>query len=987
MSKWELVLVWWWLCLSQYPRRCVATGGGYTVQTSSLCANGEAYLGEFQVLGTIRVPGSALALGTGYSGTPDTRRRLLATVGRDGVSRQGQAAKILAGGLPPGLGGLVGGLVDAFENDRLQDQVKDHLALVENNLREIAKNTLAIGANVNAVADNRDVLANLATDVVLLQDTFVNKINEVRADANRQFSAVQGALRLLGTRVQLLDLEAQASRQYTKRLFWLRNLESEIQAVLTDPMVSKFYQLAALWELRNLTYPSTRSEDGQTLYFYRPLSGLNHAEDDLSANPFLFTGQVCRMEARRIWSPRTFLSSRETVYYLEQAPVCYVVDTESRCFGYDPSNAGRRHPGFSYNVGNSTRTRIGVALDMIAFCFAGSQLDPMCDSEACDPRNMWHQLNRYANPDVTRARSRTTQIDPRTNFPTTVLCTADRVCVDGQGTCADDTGCRPPSVCTLGACPATGADGLPGFGDSSSCCSDVPSPGCIQNSANYRNGSEALPEPPGCCDSRTIAATGADPRTACQMVDMGGTTGIVGEGPCESHYDCAGTLTCSGPCFWDPVRPYRQGPHPASYGPRCCFDSILPQPACVVTETRTCESRVDQLGDGFTIFTSESLGPDPQYTNRALRLPFAQQRGVYPQQAFNPARHRRYATLFFDPMELIDVNFRRNLPPSLADYPDFSDLWTSGKGQGNLAFADYGPFLDVLVGRHTGTGAVRVVDPQYTQDSGVMLSFYHGAVATRGWAADSVSAPSCTQLVSDGGNFVELCCAMGAVPGMLNYSLALGDGADDLLAAETVLVEARSIGQMIQDMGPDMETEFNGMLAALTGNTSQLGDNLLDPIRSRLNRSASERRSAARDLRLRSKELKEQAKELEAEADRLAAVRKAQKDEVALLQSLGGMIGLPEDGSFGISTVANQLGVLARNGAQAGGDFFGTLGGGVLGGFAGLAGSTVLVILTITAMMIPSCVLIMCVYAVVNRPHATLPSKEKQPLLPTNNPP
>ena len=86
---------------------------------------------------------------------------------------------------------------------------------------------------------------------------------------------------------------------------------------------------------------------------------------------------------------------------------------------------------------------------------------------------------------------------------------------------------------------------------------------------------------------------------------------------------------------------------------------------------------------------------------------------------------------------------------------EFDYLWRSGGFGTNIAYAKYGPLVDVQIGYDVVTGDARVVSPQYAKYSESILGFLRGHAARQGWQPTN----ECFNASGIGSN-VMLCCRL-----------------------------------------------------------------------------------------------------------------------------------------------------------------------------------------------------------------------------------
>jgi hypothetical protein len=811
------------VCLVRSTTSTVPTpvGAPRDVEGPDGCTASELYLGQFQLIGSITVPESALPF---YTFDPDDldptavpgSRRLLSW----GSFWRG-AAKTVSSAIPF-VGPVVSSAIDAEEDGKLQDEISGQAARIEDNLRSIAANKHAIAKNSNDIAMNADSIADLQLVAMELATVVQDQINFVVDNMNTRFRTVRASIFILAERVHLLELQQAANRQYSVRRNHLARNAKILGSLLSDPPLRKFFQIASLAELRHLSAAEpygVPSLSGKPLVLFFLRLFVDTERDPSVAQPFTpFTGRVCRMTVRRVHSPVFFLRPQEAPYFLESHPVCFLLDTQAclaapstpsatACAG--PLAGLDIFPGVAAvhpcerHTGAAPRSRAvdEVVIDLLSYCLQNKQLHPDCDR--CDPRTRWHQAQNHRQPDLARARAPN---HTAANGLFGRACFPSQPCTDGQGTCTADTDCVPPSSCQLCSQLVGAWSGGPWLSQDR-CCVNTPARACdLTGTTNTGY----------CCDTGLGASRcglePARPDTAPVLP--------LGQGGCLYDDDCAGALECSRSSC-NPVS--APGFHNLQQL-KCCWDPAEPP---VPT---TSPDNWATVGDGFTVFSSDNLGANAD--DDAERVDFAGLRGVYPGASFAPrpgvggvlgqGRPLAFATLFFDPNQLC-AQGTPNYTPVL--HPDTRALWDSGGRQPNLALAVYGPMRVLEVGAHVHTGDTRVLHPAYTQSSDALLGFVRGDVALHGWTPDFGDAqavppedrpPLCRSDVSPAGVFHNVCCRRATFPGVVEATGAgHSQAATELLGLRTVLVETRGLLDLASAQAGRVRREFEDGLDAL----------------------------------------------------------------------------------------------------------------------------------------------------------------------------
>lgn len=610
-------------------------------------------------------------------------------------------------------------------------QSRDRLRAVSAGLEQALNTTASLAEKLRSQTEAQVLLGQSLRE----QDAKLTALLRAATQTlQRRFELTRAILRGQVARTATLEFEVITSRQYSKRLSHLDRNAAMLGAVLSSPVVRKFYQVLELQQLQRPDFDSRVVGEPLPLYFYRPLRSVELQIPRVSYS-IRFVGTVCRVEVSRVWSPDYFLHKDEHhSSFLESAATCFPVD-DADCLPFGT-------PGGALAVALASEACTAQTTDGqlaygarclaeakaagVAQCLHGQALHPTCDTAVCDPLRMWQRLQAYHAPNTTRARQAPSAAD-LANRP----CTPETVCLAGQGGCVADADCQahlecgPPNL----SCPWDLAD--PAGISGTRCCVAPPPAGCL-----------ALDSTPdglysdACCAS---PPTG----TKCGLFELGNRT--VNEGPCDPTRSgqCAGGLVCGlGQCEYSPVYD--------AFGSElgCCHD---PRKAaiCVPDDTTLCSPGADLIGDGLTVLTSAPVAPGGPFPDARVEF---QGRGLF--AAAGGGLSPRFGLAYLDPMELASQNQGVVTPQLL---PAYEALWRSGDFGPNLLLARYGPVVTLATGRHVLSGEEAVLDTRYVQSSEALLAFEAGQDARALWAPAEGPCRAVPGRL-DGAAVTKLCC-------------------------------------------------------------------------------------------------------------------------------------------------------------------------------------------------------------------------------------
>lgn len=671
---------------------------------------------------------------------------------------------------------------------------------LEQQQRELASITQTQAGIAAQMAKQAEVQAYVARLQARLGEQFT-AVQQVMEDRHRQTTQT---LQDHATRIALIEFDVYTGRQFTRRLSHLDNNGALVTEALTSPVARKFFQTLSLQRRAHPDLDPGMVGPPYPLYFYRPLHSLSEEPDLLNGTVRpRFAGRVCRLEVRRVWSPRFFLDgNKQHSYFLESTPECYAVqDTQCLPLGGSGSpGAIDTNSPHCWSAGGRladvARCLAHVRASAVQVCLKGQLLQDVCNQPRCDPYRMWLRSASYLSPNASKGRV------PFTGDSALRPCQPDSVCGEHQGHCLADADCQAHLQCgPANSCPwdqnkTTGRT-------YNRCCVPVPSRGCTMRDTQQAAGGRP------CCVHENVT----DDRK-CGMRWVAGE--VVTEGTCSSVHEfyklgvkqCAGTLSCGiGQCAYEPP-PWVLG-IPFNVG--CCFDRRR-VPTCVPSDTATCDANVDLVGDGLTVLTSAPLAGAAAGGYTDAREEF-QGRGVF--FPAGTASTMSFGLVYFDPMEITNLNQRVTLPEM---QPEFEALWRSGNFGLNLGSMAYGPQRQLTLGRHLHSGRSLVLHADYVQHSEALLAFFHGEAARAMWSPANDS--TCRLLAQPGAlvaNVTRVCCSplarLDGAPAAPFQAHAEGL----LLGLRTTLVDTRSLVEEVRFAAPNATAGAAARLVAQAG--------------------------------------------------------------------------------------------------------------------------------------------------------------------------